>query len=1236
MAATSVILDIRANTSRALNEFKRFSSQLDNKFLISGLKLDVVRSALGQINREFQKAIGEQGLATGQSMRQAENQAAAILGTFKGVGLESSIAITEQFSQAFNRIAVEAGGTAKDVQKALSATPFISTNLSEDLRNQLAEGIQKFQIQATRGGFGDDYSRIIQRYLAGQVTARQLVETGDPLQSKIGAALSRASGTDGATLNAEARSKAVLRIQEQGGNIERLLTTAEERADWGISVIQKLNASLFNPREGLFGSLREITMSIGDKTTIFRETRALIESVFGRQGFFVGFFAQITKIFGIEDPLKVVIKGIRWLTTQFERLTRFLESEQVRSIVDIAQKAVSGVVSFFQGLYARVEEEFKNPDSLVNRIGNRISGFFKAVSDAVRAGDWDPDKIQESIKAVGKDVRTFIGNLGKSFRESDLSKQSNFIISILGTLVEEVARTIGAVISEGIKSLFSDKGIGVIAGLIGVVNKGLTGFFSEIFGNQTGGVLGAVVTGGIVAAFGKKLAVGLVAFGARMLRALPGANFFGRIIGRGLTVLGQRIARQLRAVPGLHRLLPSGGGTRGAPATALGFEREMLLHVRRIANCVCLPGFRGGRSGGPGGGGGLDPGAQARRDRVRSGRGPTGPGRIPGPDRGAILPGTQYRRAIGPQPDVSSSYLGVREARKNVILRRPTSRGSANLDRALDLYATSLEGPFSDLDFDQRREKGARISRADATSIRNSRARYQRRYGAGGRMASGLRGIGRLGSRLGGGRAALAGTAITALLAGGATLLGSGKTRAGEMSPEFQEQLDQVRAEQQTERDELLSMGGSAEEAEALQSQQSAEILQLRSQLEKDEKQEKREGTRGWLGLGSSLAGGWAGGKAGAALGAGVGSLFGGVGAGPGAIIGGILGGVIGSIAGDEAVKLISDPVLDSMGNLGKTIGGFFTETIPGAWNSAISSIGSWIDNVKTTISNFFTETVPNAWNSAISSIGSWIDNVKTTISNFFTETVPNAWNSAISSIGSWIDNVKTTISNFFTETVPNAWNSAISSIGSWIDNVKTTISNFFTETVPNAWNSAISSIGSWIDSVKTTIGNFFTETLPNAWSSGVSFITSTIPNKLKSFAEEIGKALISSVSNFNLGNALLSSLNYFRELFSKRTEVAGSREVGGPVLARRSYIVGERGKELFTPGTNGSITSNSHLMAALNKPSQEPASISANFTVAINVTGGLGTDNVEALRAPILAIVEQAWQEASSGTIKI
>jgi hypothetical protein len=37
----------------------------------------------------------------------------------------------------------------------------------------------------------------------------------------------------------------------------------------------------------------------------------------------------------------------------------------------------------------------------------------------------------------------------------------------------------------------------------------------------------------------------------------------------------------------------------------------------------------------------------------------------------------------------------------------------------------------------------------------------------------------------------------------------------------------------------------------------------------------------------------------------------------------------------------------------------------------------------------------------------------------------------------------------------------------------------------------------------------------------------------------------------------------------------------GGPVTAGRSYIVGERGPELFTPGASGSITPNHALAGA-------------------------------------------------------
>lgn len=44
---------------------------------------------------------------------------------------------------------------------------------------------------------------------------------------------------------------------------------------------------------------------------------------------------------------------------------------------------------------------------------------------------------------------------------------------------------------------------------------------------------------------------------------------------------------------------------------------------------------------------------------------------------------------------------------------------------------------------------------------------------------------------------------------------------------------------------------------------------------------------------------------------------------------------------------------------------------------------------------------------------------------------------------------------------------------------------------------------------------------------------------------------------------------------------IAGNRAVGGPVLAKRTYLVGERGPELFTPKFAGEITSNDNL----NKP---------------------------------------------------
>ncbi|MGA1706913.1 MAG: hypothetical protein ACO39X_07720, partial [Candidatus Nanopelagicaceae bacterium] len=94
-----------------------------------------------------------------------------------------------------------------------------------------------------------------------------------------------------------------------------------------------------------------------------------------------------------------------------------------------------------------------------------------------------------------------------------------------------------------------------------------------------------------------------------------------------------------------------------------------------------------------------------------------------------------------------------------------------------------------------------------------------------------------------------------------------------------------------------------------------------------------------------------------------------------------------------------------------------------------------------------------------------------------------------------------------------------------------------------------------------------------------------------------------------------------------------GSRAPGGNVYAGGIYEVGERGRELFSPTTNGTITNNATLNNLLSSGRQASSSVSATFNVSINVNGGMSPGDVENLRGPVLQIIEQAWQQASTGT---
>lgn len=80
-----------------------------------------------------------------------------------------------------------------------------------------------------------------------------------------------------------------------------------------------------------------------------------------------------------------------------------------------------------------------------------------------------------------------------------------------------------------------------------------------------------------------------------------------------------------------------------------------------------------------------------------------------------------------------------------------------------------------------------------------------------------------------------------------------------------------------------------------------------------------------------------------------------------------------------------------------------------------------------------------------------------------------------------------------------------------------------------------------------------------------------------------------------------------------------GARAVGGPVSAMSSYMVGERGPELFTPGAGGFITPNNRLAGGN----------STNIT--INVNAGMGTNGTQ-LGADIVSAIKR--YERSSGPV--
>jgi hypothetical protein len=169
------------------------------------------------------------------------------------------------------------------------------------------------------------------------------------------------------------------------------------------------------------------------------------------------------------------------------------------------------------------------------------------------------------------------------------------------------------------------------------------------------------------------------------------------------------------------------------------------------------------------------------------------------------------------------------------------------------------------------------------------------------------------------------------------------------------------------------------------------------------------------------------------------------------------------------------------------------------------------------------------------------------------------------------------------------------------------------------------------------------TESLGKLTEGIVNEVSKAWENTVKTFSsmasgfENIKSSLSNKISETKntVRDTIENTKNWFGDLWNRvRGHLPRNRrEVGGPVIRGTSYIVGERGPEIYTPGENGTISTNRELRA-LNSGRGGGGSISANFNIAINVNGNMAPGDVESLRTPVLRIIEEAWASATQGTV--
>ena len=225
-------------------------------------------------------------------------------------------------------------------------------------------------------------------------------------------------------------------------------------------------------------------------------------------------------------------------------------------------------------------------------------------------------------------------------------------------------------------------------------------------------------------------------------------------------------------------------------------------------------------------------------------------------------------------------------------------------------------------------------------------------------------------------------------------------------------------------------------------------------------------------------------------------------------------------------------------------------------FNEAKETVGSFVIDAITPMLTLFLENVVPVIDELATSIGEKLTPVFANLATFFTEVLIPVFKEYWEFI---TKDLIPAIVNFFEPALAGI-SKAFGSVSKSLENNRDKLQPLF-DLFKEFFDFASKYLAPFLGNV---LGKAF-EVLGSV-ISGVIGIIANLINIVDSAISGI-RTLIGLVSNINLGS-IASRLNPF----------GGGRASGGSVMSGTSYLVGERGAELFTPSSNGTITPNSAL----------------------------------------------------------